>query len=558
MSQSEKPKFEQEWQRALESATETPPPSAWEGIEARLDARKSAVVMPLAWWRSPKAYYAAAAVVALSLLSWPVLRLSQPDRIGEVTSENTTPGVNSTEADAPELAVRVPETTPPTIPTEAAPVAKAPIRPMTTEPKTDRLADVSATPELSNVPALEVPSRLKSIDVESQNPHLAPMAASGLAVLPRVSVPDSARPEKVTERQLASDFMPKTDGNNGTMGNGIAPKSGGMSGLAPTIIAITSSSRHSKSEDIERVIMGSSTMPLRTPALTFPIAQRMRVGTSEGAIHLAQRTILYDAAETKFPSLPRRGRVRELWAGISLMPAFFNPKIDVTTAPAAFSDAKASRESLSSGSRGQLSYAVQLQGGKRLSRHWSVETGVSYLQGNSDFKSPGYILDATTSKSQNVLENALTTGKQGNNYFPTIIGTSSSDNSSGAYIALDQNATNNYRYVQVPAQAGYTLNPDGRLSYTLLGGVVANLFLQNQIQDSQGAALKTTADDGIYRGLNWSATTGVRVNYRLAEHWDATLSGSYQKAVASILKDSRTLDSRPQLYGVAWGVRYVF
>ncbi len=334
------------------------------------------------------------------------------------------------------------------------------------------------------------------------------------------------------------------------------PKSGELPNQTPTIIAITSSSRHGKPEDTERVIMGSSTVPLRTPALTFQIARRSPIGTSEGVVHLAQRAVHFDEAE--LPSWTRRGRVRELWAGVSLMPGLFNPKIDVTTAPAAFSNAKASRESLASASRGQLSYSVQLHGGKRLSRRWSVETGVSYLRGNSDFNSPGYILDATTSKSQNVLENALTTGKSSNDYFSTIAGTNNFDKSNGAYIALDQNAVNNYRYVQVPVQAGYTLNPDGRLSYTLLGGVVANLFLQNQIQDSQGATLKTTADDGIYRGLNWSASTGVRMNYRLAEHWDATLTGSYQKALASILHDSRTLDSRPQLYGVAWGVRYVF
>lgn len=557
MSQSEKHKFEQEWQRAFESAAETPPPSAWEGIESRLDARKSAAVVPLAWWRSPKVYYAAAAVAALLLLSWPVLRLSQPDSSGEVTSENTTPSFGSAAIDTPELAARVPETKPPSGHSEASPSVNAPIRPTTAEPKIERLADaLSARSVLPAAPALEIPARSGITGVESQSLRPAPTAVSDLAALPHVSVPESMHPEKSTDGNRATDLMPKTDGNTGTSGTSFVPKSGEIPGQTPTIIAITSSSRHGKPEDIERVIMGSSTVPLRTPALTFPIAQPSPVGTSEGTVHLAQRAVRYDEAE--LPSLPRRGRVRELWAGVSLMPAFFNPKIDVTTAPAAFSNAKASRESLASGSRGQLSYAVQIHGGKRLSRHWSVETGVSYLQGNSGFNSPGYVLDATTSKSQNVLENALTTGKQGNDYFSTIVGTSSFDKSNGAYIALDQNAANNYRYVQVPAQAGYTLNPDGRLSYTLLGGVVANLFLQNQIQDSQGAAHKTTADDGIYRGLNWSATTGVRVNYRLAEHWDATLTGAYQKAVASILRDSRTLDSRPQLYGVAWGVRYVF
>ncbi|MPR34326.1 hypothetical protein [Salmonirosea aquatica] len=77
MNPSENPKFEQEWQRMFESASETPPLSAWEAIEKHLD-EKEAVVIPLVWWKNPKVLYAAAAVVALLLVSWPVLRNS-PD-----------------------------------------------------------------------------------------------------------------------------------------------------------------------------------------------------------------------------------------------------------------------------------------------------------------------------------------------------------------------------------------------------------------------------------------------------------------------------------------------
>ncbi len=552
MSQSEKHKFEAEWQRAFESAAETPPPSVWNGIEERLDARQTTVV-PLAWWRSPKVLYAAAAVAALLLLSWPVLRLSQEDSTQKLALESPQP--NAEVAIAPEPVSQVPEV----VARIQQPSAAAPATPKAAMPETERLADMPSAfaSEVPSVSASEVPDRSERIASEQQSPRPTATGTSGLAALPQVSMPEAMTMDKVADKLRATDLMPKAGRRNNVAGKGFMPKFGGAPAQTPTIIAITSSNRHGKPEDLERVIMGSSTVPLRTPALTSPIARRSPVGTSERAVHLGKRAIRYD--ETEMPPLHKRGRMRELWAGLSLMPSLFNPRIDVTSAPVAFSNAKASRESLAGASRGQLSYAVQLQGGRRLSRRWSVETGISYLKGNSDFKSPGYILDATTSRSQNVLENALTTSnRQSGLYFDTQAGINGFNSQNGAYIALDQNTDNDYRYVQVPAQAGYTLNPDGRLSYTLLGGVVANLFLQNQIQNGQGATLKTTADDGVYRGLSWSATTGVRMNYRLAEHWDATLTGSYQKALASVLRDSRTLDSRPQLYGVAWGVRYVF
>uniref|UniRef100_UPI003594783B outer membrane beta-barrel protein n=1 Tax=Persicitalea sp. TaxID=3100273 RepID=UPI003594783B len=311
--------------------------------------------------------------------------------------------------------------------------------------------------------------------------------------------------------------------------------------------------------DLERVITGSSTEPLRTPALTQSITALSPVDDlTKLGVDLRKPAVRNDLEAMK-AARPKHSRVREFWAGLGLMPATFNPKMNVTSAPRAFASANAGRQSLGNASRSRLSYAVQALAGKQLSKHWSVETGVSYLQGNSTFESDGYVLNAVTSESANVLQDALNSNSL--SFYNTSKGPGFAQNldaSTASYIDFDQRTSNDYRYVQLPVQAGYTLNPNGKLNYTVLGGVVANLFLQNEIKDKAGYVFANTADDGLYKSLNWSAATGVRVNYRLGDHWNASLTGSYQKAIASILKGDGVLDSRPQLYGMSWGVRYVF
>ncbi|HEV7381384.1 MAG TPA: hypothetical protein VGN64_16410, partial [Dyadobacter sp.] len=63
MDPSEINNFENQWKKAFDEASETPPPSVWGEIEARLD-RGEKDIMPL-WWRKPKLWYAAASIIAL-------------------------------------------------------------------------------------------------------------------------------------------------------------------------------------------------------------------------------------------------------------------------------------------------------------------------------------------------------------------------------------------------------------------------------------------------------------------------------------------------------------
>lgn len=517
MNPSENPKFEQEWQRLFESASETPPPSAWAAIEKQLDDQE-AVIIPLVWWKNPKLLYAAAAVVALLLVSWPVLRPDTDPGSFENRSEVATKSSPSQAID-PALPAGATEES------AVSPLGKASSNPPAFTPS-DRVASVEN-------PASGLSE--EKVDLGKKTPR-----AEARGLVAGSSSPDRSQ-------------VPTSVAQEGTFIAGTADENQ-VSFSSPTLTALPQTSQLNGGSEADQIIA-----PLRTRSLTRSIAALSPLGPSQVDVYMQKRFVhfRYDLVD---PELPKRSRGRELWAGLGIMPASFNPRVNVTSSPAAFTNANASRQALASSSKPQLSYALQMQGGKKLSKRWSVETGVSYLQGNSTFESDGYVLNSFTSRSANVLEDALlsNSGFYTNTIQSSPGMTTSFDKNAGSFIDLDQRTSNNYRYVQVPVQAGYTLNPDGKMNYTVLAGVVSNLFLQNEVQSAQGYSFKNTANDGLYHTLNWSAATGVRINYRLAGHWNASLTGSYQKAIDSILRDNSTLDSRPQLYGVAWGVQYFF
>jgi hypothetical protein len=522
MNPSENPKFEQEWQRLFESASETPPPSAWAAIEKQLDDQE-AVIIPLVWWKNPKLLYAAAAVVALLLVSWPILR------------PGTSPGASENRNE---------------VATKSSPQA---VDPASTAGATE-VSAASESPATPGKASANPPSLVASDRVASMNEP-----ASGLSEEKADFGKKNPRAEArglLAGSSPARSQTPASVAQDDTFIAG-TPDDNQLSFSSPALTTLPQNSPLNGGSEADSLLTVTAPLPMRS--LTRSIAALSPLGPSQVDVYMQKRFVhfRYDLGE---PELPKRSRGRELWAGLGIMPASFNPRVNVTSSPVAFTNANASRQALASSSKPQLSYALQMQGGKKLSKRWSVETGVSYLQGNSTFESDGYVLNSFTSRSANVLEDALlsSNGFYTNNMQSSPGMTPSSDVNVGSFIDLDQRTSNNYRYVQVPVQAGYTLNPDGKMNYTVLAGVVSNLFLQNEVQSAQGYSFRNTANDGLYHSLNWSAATGIRINYRLAGHWNASLTGSYQKAIDSILRDNSTLDSRPQLYGVAWGVQYFF
>ncbi|MCF2445150.1 outer membrane beta-barrel protein [Dyadobacter sp. CY345] len=514
MDPSEKNSFEEQWKKAFQEASETPPLSAWEGIEARLDKEERKVV-PL-WWQTPRLWYAAASVAALLMVG-----------IGLWNGS-----FNSEEKKDEQLAAGKSELVSPNADTN-------------TSSKNSVEGESAKQKEAIEVPSIQPETGIAQVESDRRRKNNA----------------DNNALKKRNESLASADTQKQADEDQAAVSsvdNKVAARK--QENNTVSADAITGNNDVFNADKFAAAqsnnVAAAPLNPANLDAASRIVAEALTpIGYKDLDVYVQKRYVFFKADATTEKPVEKAPKNREYYAAVGLMPATFNPDVKVTSAPAAFASANASRQSLSGNSHAGTSYAVQTQGGKRLSKHWSVETGVSYLQGNSTYEGGGYLLDAATSRSQNVLQSALMdkSGQNTGGNTPT-----SSPPANSLYIDVTKDVRNDYRYLQVPVQAGYTLNPDKKFSYSVLGGMMANFFMNNEIESASGTVITTTASDDVYRSLNWAATTGLRFNYRLSSQWKATLTGSYQKSITSGFKSNETLESRPYLYGVSWGVRYSF
>lgn len=520
MDPSEINNFEDQWRKAFQGASETPPPSVWEGIEARLDEEKgSGVVLPL-WWQSPRLWYAAASVAALLFVGLGLWYANDNKQI-ESAGQN-------------QVAVQ-------------KPIEKQ------HDPANTEIARSEAEKPSSN----EKSAEKSPLETSKQATDQATIAARATAGQPstRQNVP-------ATENEVAAALTEKN--KNADVQPSRSSVTSGESFASNTRPSVTGSNKGEVVKESQAPVSTSQSVPENLAIAADGPATEITTTTQLLAslpyrdldVHVQKRYVFF-RPETRIEEPVAPPKHKEYWAALGLMPASFNPDLKVKEAPTAFSAQSVSnKKSVSGTSESGVSYALQTQGGMRLSKHWSVELGVSYLKGNSDYQGGGYVLNAYNSVAANVLENALA-GLSSRNESASFDKLGSFNNGA-LYIDVAKKVSNNYHYLQLPVQAGFTINPDKRLSYSLLGGMMANFFLSNELEAASGEIIKTTASDDIYRGMNWAATTGLRFNYKLSSKWNANLTGSYQKAVSSGFKSNQSLESHPYLYGVSWGVRYSF
>lgn len=491
--------FEDQWKRALQEASETPPQSVWEGIETHLDQNAKGTVTPL-WRRSAKIWYAAASVAAVLLA-------------GGIWYKNA-----ETKHENAQVQIAV----------------------------NQKAEKVIADGEVAN-------GETKNTEEDSEN---APVIADNDVSKQSTNEIAKANKEAGT-KPIATENVIETLGNTGSLASKRSKSQGeeyaGKSSLdknelepKPVVLSELPSEKIVSGKEVAAVIAAAETHEKS-------ISAELLTGLpySDLDVHLQKRYVFFRPEAKSEAKEEETAKKKEYWAGLSLMPASFNPDVKFKEVPMAFTaQSLSSKKSVTGNSEAGASYAVQTQGGVRISKYWSMEFGLSYLKGNSSYLGGGEVLSAYNSQKSNVLESAMRPND----------GYKNADfvNNGALYIDVDKKVSNNYQYLQLPVQAGFTLNPEGKLSYSLLGGLMANFFLSNELESASGDIIKTTAVDQVYRDMNWAATTGLRFNYRLSSKWKASLTGSYQKAVSSGFRSNQSLDSHPYLYGVSWGVRYSF
>ena len=532
--------FEDQWKKAFDEASETPPPSVWAGIEARLD-RDDQDIIPL-WWRSPKLWYAAASIAALLLVGG---GLWYSNRSGLPADRNI------------DIATKLPSENGENVGNKGG-----------KEEGRNIIGDSVSGDR--NVAATS-PTSEKSLNenVENNKINQSEIAASKVEVEQFEGIKSERNRPKVSGKEVEAIIASKQD-ESVLKGNQVAGKTPSIDSEKISESGFTDKNKEQEiSKEVftkevasSAVVPEKETIALQNQSMVVALLNPIQYKSLD--VFMQKRYVFYKPEVQAEEKLPELKKPKEYWAGVGLMPGSFNPDVQIKEAPNAFVGQLTSRQkSLTGKNEAGTSYAIQTQGGMRVSKHWSVELGLSYLQGNSKYQGGGYVLNAYNNASadaSNVLQDALSNLSSSKNNQPTNYPSPSNGlaTNSSLYIDVDKKVSNDYQYLQLPVQAGFTLRPDKKLSYSLLGGMMANFFLSNELEAANGEIITTTASDDIYRNMNWAATTGLRFNYKLSTKWKASLTGSYQKAISSGFKANQSLESHPYLYGVAWGVRYSF
>lgn len=509
MNQS-KDNLNEEWRKVFDKVSETPPPDIWEKIERHLDEQNK---VPLAtpWWKKTQSWLAAAAVL-LALGVGAVLFVT--NRGGDTGTAESGKAVISAEN-------------------------------IQTEP------GIQGSPDRQTVAARE--SGTQEGAPEAGDSNISPAPPSPATSITR------------EERAPAGNRYAKQD--NKAHENHPKQEAGP---LAKNEVRVEKRNLHAE-KPVESNSVTLTEAEEALVALDFIAPPALR----EIDTYWQTRYVFFNPYGGKIveeqPAKPEPG---PLWAGVSVMPGGFNPNMQfshesvyqmnhaVNTGNSFAGLAAVGNNRGVTHNRDQPRISIQAgaQLGFRLSERWSLESGVAFLQGNSTSRSPGFFMDRTTQESADLLPNAMVSGKS--SYSDETVQrlrlNSSDATSSAVYIPLDKNMSNSYSFLQVPAYVGYTFRPEKKLSYTLLGGGITNFFLKNNLETASGYTLETTRENNVYNDLSVSAAAGMRLNYRLNGAWNTNLTANYQHSLMNSFKENRFLTSRPQVYGVSWGVRYTF
>lgn len=257
----------------------------------------------------------------------------------------------------------------------------------------------------------------------------------------------------------------------------------------------------------------------------------------------------------KLPAIPAdfmtskkdKPTAESIWASLGASTGNYSPTASLASGSA--SKAYAQSPSGLSNSHGAYSttasrgtsFSVGMNLGKRISKRWLLQGGVTYLNQAIGYTSNYAVVDA----NNNVL--ASVADYSSINSFSSLIAVSS---------PYEINSVN--EYISVPVQAGYLL-VDRKFGFQLNSGLSTDFFMKNTLTDKSGqmASFSSSAgNDSPYRTVSWSGLVGTELSYKIATQYRVSITPGLRYSINSVLK-SDAVSSNPLVWDVGFRFRYI-
>jgi len=255
----------------------------------------------------------------------------------------------------------------------------------------------------------------------------------------------------------------------------------------------------------------------------------------------------------KLPSMPsafmkskRKKETREnLWASLGGSTGNYSPSADIgssSTSKFLYPHTAGSVNSQSAysttASKGSV-FSVGINLGKRISRRWLLQGGVSYLNQSIGYTSNFAVLDASNIALASVAD--YTTLKS----FSVVA------------LASPYQLSSVNEFISVPVQAGYLL-VDKKIGVQLNSGVSTDFFMQNTLTDKSGQLATYSSGSGDtspFRTVSWAGLLGTEVSYKIATQYRISIAPGLRYSLGSVLK-SDSAPSSPLMWDIGFRFRY--
>lgn len=187
-------------------------------------------------------------------------------------------------------------------------------------------------------------------------------------------------------------------------------------------------------------------------------------------------------------------------------------------------------------------FSVGMNLGKRISKKWLVQGGVSYLNQAIGYTSNFAVVGANNTALASVADYANAKS------FSSVIAPSA---------PYQINSVN--EFISVPVQAGYLL-VDRKLGLQLNSGISSDIFMQNTLTDKSGQLASNSSgagDASPYRTVSWAGLMGTELSYKIATQYRISIAPGLRYSLNSVLK-SQAAPVNPLVWDVGFRFRYIF
>jgi hypothetical protein len=254
------------------------------------------------------------------------------------------------------------------------------------------------------------------------------------------------------------------------------------------------------------------------------------------------------AMPSSFMSSKKEAQSSEnLWASLGASTGNYSPSADLspgTVSKALYqspSGVSNTQNAFSTSSSKGTVFSLGMNVGKRLSKRWLLQGGVSYLNQAIGYTSNYAVVDASNNVRASVAD------------FST--------NASALVVPLSSpyeiNSVN--EFISLPIQAGYLL-VDEKFGFQLNSGISTDFFMQNTLTDKSGQLASSSSGSGStspFRTVSWAGLMGTEISYRVSNQYRLAIAPGLRYSLNSVLKSGAT-PSNPLVWDIGFRFRYIF